>query len=98
MKKSTTDRRTVPVDEPVDSEVIAFRQQFDGSSPLDELVREGAKKMLQAAINAEIDAFVEQYQDRRDEAGRKSPSNAGESPGKRPISTAAICFSPIKNV
>ena len=54
MTKSKADRRSTPVDQPLDPEVLAFRRQFDDRSPLDELVREGARKMLQAAINAEI--------------------------------------------
>ena len=59
MNKTKTDRRATPVDEPLDSEVIAFQQQFDERSPLDELIREGARKMLQEAINAEVEAFIE---------------------------------------
>ena len=54
MIKSKTDRRSTPVDQPLDSEVISFREQFDDRSPLDELVREGARRMLQEAINALI--------------------------------------------
>ena len=32
-------------------EVLAFRQQFDNRNPRDEIIREGARKMLQAAID-----------------------------------------------
>ena len=39
MTKTKTERRQTPVDESVDPEVLAFRQQFDDRSPLDELVR-----------------------------------------------------------
>ncbi len=38
----------------VDPEVIAFRAQFGNSSPLDELIRHGAQRMLQAAIETEV--------------------------------------------
>lgn len=44
--------------EPIDAEVLAFREQFEGCSPLDELVREGAQRMLQTAIDAEVDGFI----------------------------------------
>ena len=36
MTKTKTDRRSTQVDQQVDPEVLAFRQQFDGRSPLDE--------------------------------------------------------------
>ena len=70
MTKTKTDRRSTPVDT-VDSEVIAFRQQFDQRSPLDQIVQEGARKMLQEAIDAEVNAFIDQHRDRRDEQGRR---------------------------
>ena len=49
--------------------VIAFREQFEDRSSLDELVREGARKMLQEVINSEVDSFIDPHRDRRDEAG-----------------------------
>jgi len=42
------------------SEAHPDSKQFDERSPLDELVREGARKMLQEAINAEVEAFIGQ--------------------------------------
>ncbi len=54
MTKIRVDQPSTPVDEAIDPEVIAFREQFDERSPLDQLVREGARKMLQEAINAEV--------------------------------------------
>ncbi len=42
----------------LDSEVVAFRAQFESRSMLDEIVQEGAQKMLQAAIEAEVDEFL----------------------------------------
>ena len=41
-----------------DSEVIGFRASFEGRGPLDELLREGARRMLQSAIEAEVDDFI----------------------------------------
>jgi len=49
--------------------VISFRDQFDQKIPLDELVREGARRMLLAAIDTEVEAFVAMHQDRRSETG-----------------------------
>jgi hypothetical protein len=51
----------------VDPEVLAFRASFDARSPLDEWVREGARRMLQAAIDAEVNAFIDAHADRRDD-------------------------------
>ena len=43
MNKTKTDRRSMPVDEQHDPEVIALRQQFDERSPLDEFVHDGPR-------------------------------------------------------
>ncbi len=88
MNKTTTIRHNVPVDEPLDPEVLAFRRQFDDRSPLDEIIHEGARRMLQAAIDAEVDAFIETYQHRRDEAGRRLVVKNGSLP-TREILTGA---------
>jgi transposase-like protein len=40
-------------------------------SGLDELVREGARRMLAAALEAEVDAYVTAFADERDERGRR---------------------------
>jgi hypothetical protein len=69
MNKTKTDRRNMPVDDQPDPEVISFRAQFDQKSPLDEIVREGARRMLQSAIDAEVESFVAMHQDCRDERG-----------------------------
>ncbi|MEZ6146664.1 MAG: hypothetical protein R3B91_14860 [Planctomycetaceae bacterium] len=60
MRQTTTATHAAPVDEAVDAEVLEFRANFEASSPLDELVREGARRMLQAAIDAEVDEFIVQ--------------------------------------
>ncbi len=88
MNKTKTDRRVTPVDEPLAPEVIAFRQQFDERSPLDELVREGARKMLQEAINAEVEAFIDDHRQRCDELGRRLVIKNGSLPA-REIRTGA---------
>ena len=57
MSKTKTERRSTPVAQEVDSEVVAFRQLFEDRSLLDELVRENARRMLQEAINAQARVF-----------------------------------------
>ena len=42
----------------------------DFSQSLDELAREGAQRMLMAALKAESDAYVQRFSDERDEQGR----------------------------
>ena len=49
-----------------DPEVVNFRANFESRSPLDELIREGARRMLQAAIDAEVDDFLAKHSGRRD--------------------------------
>ncbi len=66
MVKATTARELNPDADQVDPEVIAFRAQFDEQSPLDELVRLGAQRMLQSAIEAEVQEFLEQHRERTD--------------------------------
>ncbi|MEZ6068491.1 MAG: hypothetical protein R3B90_22890 [Planctomycetaceae bacterium] len=55
-----------PADAPVDPEVLASRASFDARSSLEELVCEGARRMLQAAIDAEVYASIDAHADRRD--------------------------------
>lgn len=88
MKKTKTDRRTTPVEEPLDAEVIAFRQQFDERSPLDELIREGARKMLQEAIHAEVEAFIDEHRHRCDEQGRRLVIKNGHLPAREILTGA----------
>ncbi len=88
MSKTTTNRHDLPGNAQLDPEVVAFRRQFDERSPLDEILREGARKMLQAAIDVEVDAFVEGHQDRRDEHDRRLVVKNGSLP-TREILTGA---------
>ena len=43
----------------------------DGRSLLDEIVRDGARQMLAAALQAEVAAYIEQFADQVDENGRR---------------------------
>ena len=78
----------MPVDETVDPEVLAFRQQFDEKSPLDQLVREGARRMLQAAIDAEVEGFVARHADRVDASGRRLVVKNGSLPAREILTGA----------
>ena len=42
-----------------------------GSSLIDEIVREGARRMLAEALQAEVDAYIAQFAGERDERGRR---------------------------
>jgi len=88
MNQSKSDRHAMPVGEPIDQEVVSFRAQFDEKSPLDDLVREGARRMLQSAIDAEVEAFIAQHAQRRDDRGRRLVVKNGVLP-EREILTGA---------
>lgn len=51
----------------IDQEVVSLRAPFDEKGPLDEFVREGARRMLQLAIDSEAETFVCQHDQRRDD-------------------------------
>lgn len=92
MSNATTLAESVPVatvdTTSPDAEVLEFRENFDGRSPLDQLVREGARRMLQAAIDAEVDEFLAQHAGRTDEQGRRLVVRNGTLP-EREILTGA---------
>ena len=88
MNKTKADRQDVPVDQQIDPEVVSFRAQFDQKSPLDEIVREGARRMLQSAIDAEVDNFIASHADRTDAEGRRLVVKNGSLP-QREILTGA---------
>src|SRR6185312_9297417 len=47
-------------------------RRLAGSSPLiDEIVREGARRMLAEALQAEVDAYIARFAADRDERGRR---------------------------
>jgi transposase-like protein len=88
MTQTTVTTKKVPAPESLDAEVVQFRAQFDQKSPLDEIVRRGAQEMLQTAIEAEVDQFVEEHASKRDEAGRRLVVRNGHLPA-REIMTGA---------
>ena len=68
----------------------------DGVRLIDEIVREGARRMLAEALQAEVDAYVAQFRDERDENGRRlvvrngshQPREVLTSAGSRPASSS----------
>ena len=59
-----------------------------GGSLLDEIVRDGARQMLAAALQAEVAADVEQFKDELDEHGRRLVVRNGFH-AEREVTTAA---------
>ena len=55
-------------------------------SLLEEIIREGARKVLQAAIENEVSAYIDLFKDLKDEQGRR-----GTSPSR--VSSRTICSS-----
>ncbi|MFO0911586.1 MAG: IS256 family transposase [Pirellulales bacterium] len=87
MRKITTAELKNPSPS-ADPEVVTFRAQFEGKSPLDEIVRRGAQQMLQTAIEEEVNAFILQHSDRLDADGRRLVVRNGYIPG-RAVQTGA---------
>ena len=92
MSNATRVVESMPVEtssvETPDSEVVGFRASFEGRSPLDELLREGARRMLQSAIEAEVDDFIVGHAQRADDQGRRLVVRNGSLP-EREILTGA---------
>ena len=88
MTKSTKVTASNPAANQVDPEVVQFRAEFDERSPLDQIVQDGARKMLQDAIEAEVADFLTQFSDRVDEQGRRLVVRNGHKP-TRTITTGA---------
>lgn len=67
---------------------VSLEKQVEASSrsALDELLRQGAQRMLQAAIEAEVEAYVEQHQGSVSEKGRRLVVRNGRLP-ERPVQT-----------
>jgi len=71
-----------------DAEVLAFRAAFDGTSPLDALVRQGARQMLQAALESEVQVFLEQHAAKVDGQGRRLVVRNGALPARQILTGA----------
>lgn len=64
----------------------------DGSTPhgslIDEIVREGARRMLAAALEAEVNTYIAELADQQDESGRRLVVRNGYRRPRR-VTTAA---------
>ena len=69
-----------------DSRTTATR--IDWQESLEKLAREGARKMLQAALEAEVDEHLEKFSQMRDEEGHQSVVKNGHGP-ERTVLTGA---------
>lgn len=90
MSKSTESMFANPQADQVDIEVVQFREQFDSEQPsiLDQVVRNGARKMLQTALEEEVQEFLDNHSQRRDENGKRLVVRNGHMP-ERKITTGA---------
>lgn len=88
MSKTTRTSDSVPVYETLDPEVVEFRAQFEASSPLDEVIRDGARRMLQAAIDVEVSDFIAAHAGRTDEEGRRLVVRNGHLPAREILTPA----------
>ena len=69
-----------------DTSVIPFRQLESIEDPLTEIAREGARRMLATAMEAEIAVFIEQFAEERLPDGRQRVVRHGYGP-EREIQT-----------
>jgi putative transposase len=88
MIEITTSDSGMPGVSQVDLEVANFREQFEGRELLDQLVRRGAQHMLQQAIEAEVQEFLDQHQERRDEYGKRLVVRNGHKPSRKIVTGA----------
>jgi transposase-like protein len=91
MNETTTFGLEFPEASHADVEVVTFREAFeagDGRGLLDQLVRRGAQQMLQKAIEAEVQEFIEQHRDRRDEEGNRLVVRNGHKPARKIVTGA----------
>jgi len=63
-------------DEPVGKE----KQAAEKDNLLEEIIREGARKLLQAAVEQEVTAYIEMFKDVRDDRGRRAVVRHGFLP------------------
>lgn len=94
MRQTTTNDVGNPADGGLRSDsgteraVLSFPGPDHGQSPLDQLVREGARKMLQAALENEVEAFLEQHAGRVDDQGRRQVVRNGHLPSREIVTGA----------
>src|SRR5258708_32607776 len=68
---------------------LAAAPTADGcSSVIDQIVREGARQMLAAALQAEVDAYIAQFTGERDEDGRRLVVRNGSAEPRTVLTSA----------
>ena len=77
-----------PADGDHERSVVELPDLEDGRSPLDGLVREGARKMLQAALESEVQSFLEEQASRVDNRGRRVVVRNGHLPAREIVTGA----------
>lgn len=75
-----------------DATIIEFAGRDAVSDPLTELLRKGARELLQSAVEAELEAFLGQFVDRRTPEGRAGVVRNGHHP-ERAVQTG---IGPVK--
>ena len=60
----------------------------DGVALIDEIVREGARRMLAEALQAEVDAYIAAFRDERDEQGRRLVVRNGSHQPRQVLTSA----------
>jgi putative transposase len=90
MIETTTFDRGLPGVSQVDVEVANFREQFEERDLLDQLARRGAQQMLQQAIEAEVQEFLQQHQQRRDQDGKRLVVRNGRKPARKIVTGAGV--------
>ena len=88
MSKHTALARAVPVRDEGEGTVVGVEAAREARSAIDQLVFQGARDMLQAALEAEIDAFLESHRSVRDGRGNRGVVRNGHLP-ERKILTGA---------
>ena len=67
-------------------------------SLLDEIVRDGARKMLAAALQAEVAAYIDAHADQLDEHGRRVVVSSGYHAGRQRTTAAGAVPAPLLDV
>jgi transposase-like protein len=90
MSEATTFGIEKPGVSDADPEVVRFRGHFEGHRLLDEVVHRGAQQMLQRAIEAEVQDFLEEHDQRRDAKGNRLVVGNGRKPARKIVTGAGV--------
>lgn len=67
---------------------LSFKQEFQDASPLDAFLRDAARRMLQQAIEEEVQEFLGHHDHKRDEQGRRLVVRNGYLPEREFLAPA----------